>query len=101
VRPFNPISSASGTQAPSARAWQVSDHGGTRPLWARNDRELFYLTVDDRMIAVPISSGDDFEFGPPVELFAVPIYADLVGRTFDVSPDGQRFLVVMELTRTQ
>jgi hypothetical protein len=48
------------------------------------------------MMAVPISSGDDFASGPPIELFAAPIYADLVGRTFDVSPDGQRFLMVKE-----
>ena len=53
------------------------------------------------MMAVPISSGTASRLGPPIELFTAPIYADLVGRTFDVSPDGQRFLVVMELMRTQ
>jgi serine/threonine-protein kinase len=89
----------SGLAAPRPR--QVSDQGGTRPVWARSGRELFYLTVGNRMMAVPVSSGDDFKTDRPVELFAVPIYADLVGRTFDVSPDGRRFLAVMELMRTK
>jgi serine/threonine-protein kinase len=80
---------------------RVSSQGGTRPVWARNGRELFYLTVDNRMMAVPIASGERFEPGVPIELFTAPIYADLVGRTFDISPDGGRFLVVMELMRTQ
>jgi eukaryotic-like serine/threonine-protein kinase len=99
-----PQSPASSPQSPAPSPQppaKVSNHGGTRPVWARNGRELFYLTVEHQMMAVPISSGDDFASGPPIELFAAPIYADLVGRTFDVSPDGQRFLVVMELMRTQ
>lgn len=85
----------------SPEMWQVSRQGGTRPVWSRNGRELCYLTVEDRMMAVPISTGVRFESGAPVELFSAPIYADLVGRTFDLSPVDGRFLVVMELTRTQ
>jgi hypothetical protein len=52
-------------------------------------------------MAAPIFSSDDFQSGAPIELFAGSIYDDLVGRTFDVSPDGQRFLVVMELMGTK
>jgi eukaryotic-like serine/threonine-protein kinase len=101
VAPAAPERRSRQSPDPGASAWQVSDHGGTRPVWARNGRELFYLTVDNQMMTVPIAAGEDFASGPPIELFAAPIYADLVGRTFDVSPDGQRFLVVMGLMRTQ
>ncbi len=33
---------------------KISTGGGTRPAWARNGRELFYLKVDGTMVAVPI-----------------------------------------------
>jgi serine/threonine-protein kinase len=92
---------ATRTVSLSAQAWQVSSHGGTRPVWARNGRELFYLTADNRMMAAPIFSSDDFQSGAAIELFGGSIYDDLIGRTFDVSPDGRRFLVVMELMGTK
>jgi hypothetical protein len=92
---------ARGAPPLSPQVWQVSDHGGTRPVWARNGRELFYLTAENQLMAVPAFSGDDFKSGAPIELFAGSIYDDLVGRTYDVSPDGQHVLVIMELMRTQ
>jgi hypothetical protein len=92
---------ASGAFPLSPEVWQVSDHGGTRPVWARNGRELFYVTAENQLMVVPMSSGDDFKSGAPIELFAGSIYDDLVGRTYDISPDGQHVLVIMELMRTQ
>ena len=36
--------------------WQVSRDGGTFPVWSRNGRELFYVTLDGTMVAVPVET---------------------------------------------
>jgi serine/threonine-protein kinase len=77
--------------------WQVSTEGGTRPVWARNGTELFYLKIDGSMIAVPIESGTGrtgFAPGSPRALFKGQYVMVNAGRTYDVSADGQRFLMI-------
>jgi len=75
--------------------WQVSTGGGTRPLWARNGRELFYAT-DGALMAVTVqTTGAMFSAGNPTKLFDVaPYYFGNVGRSYDVSADGQQFLMI-------
>jgi serine/threonine protein kinase/Tol biopolymer transport system component len=84
--------------APS-RKWQVSTNGGTRPHWRGDGRELFYLGLDNRIYAVPVTLADTPTFGTPVALFPVQLTSNLFGATqFDginVTPDGQRFLVTL------
>jgi hypothetical protein len=75
----------------------VTTAGGTRPAWTRGGQELVYLTNDGDMMALAM---DGPAGGMPQRLFTADIYRDLVGRTFDVSPDGERFLVVTGLGRT-
>jgi hypothetical protein len=85
--------------------WQVSTGSvGSRPLWARNGRELFY--VDDaanRIMVVPVQSdGETFRLGTPVKVFDYRLVVNLpVTRSFDISPDGQRFLVIKDATNDQ
>jgi serine/threonine-protein kinase len=89
IRPFPQV---------DAGRWQVSAGGGTRPLWARNGRELFYLVEPGRLMAVPIQPGSTFAAGNPQVVFegqyGPPLQRN--GRTYDVSPDGQRFLMIKE-----
>ena len=75
---------------------KISTGGGTRPAWARNGRELFYLKVDGTMVAVPIhpDAGGRFSAGTPTSLFQGAYFAFRSGRTYDVSPDGSRFLMI-------
>jgi eukaryotic-like serine/threonine-protein kinase len=74
----------------------VSTGGGTRPLWARNGRELFYLGGPGRMISVPIEPGLTFAAGKP----KVASEGRYIGggrvRSYDVSPDG-RFLMIKDM----
>ena len=70
------------------RKWQISTEGGTEPVWNRNGRELFYRS-GDKMIAVDIVTQPGFSVGKPRVLFERQ-YAP----TSDVSPDGQRFLML-------
>ena len=76
--------------------WQVSTSGGTRPLWARSGKELLYLGPSGAMMSAPVESGSTFRAGNPTRLFAGRYFlAELQpGRTYDVSPDGQRFLMI-------
>ena len=39
--------------------WQVSTDGGTRPLWARNGQELFYLTPTGALMRVGVAARAD------------------------------------------
>ena len=71
--------------------FQISTNGGTRPVWSRDGKELFYIAADQKMMAVDVKSGPRFEHGPPKSLFG--IRSPTPGR-FDVSPDGNRFLIV-------
>ena len=49
---------------------QISSNGGVAPRWRGDGRELFYLALDGRMTAVPITTdGGSVQAGTPVALF--------------------------------
>ena len=77
--------------------WQVSTGGGTQPLWAPNSRELFFVDPEGRIVAVPVQAGPGFVAGNPKVIVDGP-FATIVpgfnGRMYDLSPDGQHFLMV-------
>jgi Tol biopolymer transport system component len=74
--------------------WQISTEGGTEPAWNRNGRELFYRN-GDKMMAVDIATLPSFSVGKPKILFEGRYdLAPFPSTNYDVSPDGQRFLMV-------
>jgi eukaryotic-like serine/threonine-protein kinase len=78
----------------SGGKWQISTEGGAEPVWNRNGRELFYRN-GDKMMAVDIATQPSFTAGKPRVLFEAH-YVPPPGTTpnYDVSPDGQRFLMI-------
>ena len=72
--------------------WPISTDGGTRPLWAKNVRELFYVAESGAVMAVPIETGSTWAAGAPVKLFDWPV-PTRSSRSYDVSKDG-RFLML-------
>ncbi len=80
------------------RRWLVSKGGGVEPMWSRTGTELFYRTGLEAsvMMAVPVNTEAGFEAGEPEELFSGTYISEGVGAhpTYDVSPDGQRFLMI-------
>jgi serine/threonine protein kinase/Tol biopolymer transport system component len=82
------------------RRWQVSSDGGSQPVWNPNGHEIFYR-IGDRMMAVAVTvAGDELRLAAPQQLFARP-YAYGAGITianYDVTRDGQRFLMVRDDT---
>jgi serine/threonine protein kinase/Tol biopolymer transport system component len=83
----------------NAGQWKISTAGGTRPLWAPNGQELFYVAPDGAMMAARVHSrGGTWGADTPVKLFSGPYAtgAPTSGRNYDVSADGTRFLMVKE-----
>jgi serine/threonine-protein kinase len=77
--------------------WQVSSGGGTRPVWASSGRELFYLDESQRLTVVPVEmSGSTFTAGNPVRVLDTSFANPFPARWYDVSQDGQRFLMVKD-----
>jgi len=71
--------------------------GGSEPRWRRDGKELFYLSADQNLMAVSISgTGGHLTTGVPSTLFHVDVPLGIgwvFGWNYDVSADGQRFLV--------
>jgi serine/threonine protein kinase/Tol biopolymer transport system component len=72
--------------------WQISTAGGREPRWRRDGKELFYLAGNTLMAAAVKADANRFAVGAVQRLFELrsPNNANEV---YDVSPDGQRFLV--------
>jgi len=84
--------------------WQVSSGGGQQPRWRGDGKELFYLSPDGKMMAVPVTLGNSVETGTPTTLFQAhprQQISSLDVFTYDVSRDGQRFLINTRVERTQ
>ena len=80
---------------PGAGKFQISRGGGTQARWRRDAKELFYLAPDGKLMVVDVKLGSRFEAGIPRVLFETR-YADsnLNNYRYDVSEDGQRFLIL-------
>jgi Tol biopolymer transport system component len=75
---------------------QVSTGGGAQPMWRRDGRELFYLALDNTLMAVRLGSDTPLDAGTPAPLFKVRIEESLfpaVRNHYAVTSDGQRFLI--------
>ena len=73
--------------------WQVSTGGGTWPRWRRDSKEIFYLSPDNKVMAAEVKgNGSGFEIGAVRALFETRPYRS-GGAAFDMSTDGQRFII--------
>jgi Tol biopolymer transport system component len=70
----------------------VSIGGGFDARWSRGGREIVYVAPDLRMMAVPVQTTPEVVLGKPTTLFAMTVKRWV---SYDVSPDGERFLVVI------
>jgi eukaryotic-like serine/threonine-protein kinase len=82
----------------SAGRWQISSEGGRQPMWSPDGRELYYRDFDGAMWALPVDLHPTFKPGAAVRLFSGQRYSGwgrlMGGRAYDLSPDGQRFLMI-------
>jgi Tol biopolymer transport system component len=81
---------------PNKGQWTITSAGGVEPRWRRKDgAELYYLSLEGKVMAVPITRGSTFVPGAPMELFAAPplgASARPSFRRYDVTAEGQRFI---------
>src|SRR5262249_35268475 len=78
---------------PNGRHWRVSADGGSQARWRRDGKEIFYLAPDRTLMAVSVSSSrNDFSANDYHPLFRAN-YPYGAYHAFDVTADGQRFLV--------
>ena len=96
VRPFPNVAEA---------RYQISHGGGRTPAWAPNGNTLFFINRASVM-AVTVQSTPTLNAGTPIKLFDAPsilldgrFIATGTNRTYDVSPDGQRLLMIKENAR--
>jgi serine/threonine-protein kinase len=90
VRPFPNV---------NAGHWQVSTSGGVQPLWARNGRELFYVTPTGDVMGVQVGAGPGWTTNAPAKVITANGYyfgGQGAAATYDVSPDGRRFLMIKQ-----
>ena len=81
--------------------WQISTDGGTEAAWNHNGREIFYRNRN-KMMAVDVTLQPSFSAGKPHMLFEgqyVPTPGTFAN--YDVSPDGQRFLMLKQAEQAQ
>jgi eukaryotic-like serine/threonine-protein kinase len=78
--------------------WQLSSGGGRQPLWSHDGRELFFRDFSGNVMSVPVAPGPGFTPGRPARVFDGGNYAgggaQGGGRTYDVTADGRRFLML-------
>lgn len=87
---------STGTPRVTGERHLVTRSGALALRWRRDGKELYYLAWDGRVSAIPAKLSPKPEFGPAMPLFTISAEAraaihSLLG--FDVSPDGQRFLI--------
>ncbi|MDX2207845.1 MAG: protein kinase [Gemmatimonadales bacterium] len=88
VRPF---------PATSTGRWQVSNGGGSSPVWSPDSRELFFIDIANRMVAAELNTTIRFEVVGLHPLFDVRNYTqDVFHQSFDVTADGQSFIFMRQ-----
>jgi Tol biopolymer transport system component len=75
----------------SGAAVRVSIAGGEFPVWRADGRELYYRAPDGAIMAVRVRPGPTMTLSPPGVALAAPPFSRMV-RSFDVTPDGDRFV---------
>jgi hypothetical protein len=86
---------------------QISNAGGTDPVWRRNGGELYYRQANKMMAVSVAPAGSDLRASAPKALFEGNYYEGTgascemggpAAANYDVTPDGQRFLMVRDNT---
>ena len=95
VVPFDPtrvLSTPPGQSVVIAGKWEVSPNGGALPRWRRDGKELFYIAHANEFVGVGFEAhADTPSIGETRLLFRKRTFPS--GATYDVSFDGQRFIV--------
>ncbi|MGB8438004.1 MAG: protein kinase [Candidatus Acidiferrales bacterium] len=83
--------------------WQISTSGGEEPAWRRDGKELFYLTPEDKLMAVEVHTvAGKFQAEIPKPLFQAQLVQGLNWRNrYVVSANGQQFLMLSPVRNSE
>ena len=74
--------------------WQVSTRGGNDPRWGAHGDEIDYISADQQMMAVPVTTTPTFDPGTPKALFGANVLFPGGQRAhYAVTADGQTFIL--------
>jgi Tol biopolymer transport system component len=82
---------------PNGNTFTVTADGGIYPAWRGDGRELYYLALDGKLMAVSVKEdGDKLVFGASIALFQSPLTAPSNPAASDYdTADGKRFLFIV------
>jgi len=83
--------------------YQISNDNGHHPIWMPDGGALSYRVGGNEQVVVSVSSAPSFTFGNPVRVMTegLPSQTSFGPRTYDITPDGQRFIVVVPASGPQ
>jgi Tol biopolymer transport system component len=87
VRPFPNV---------DAGKWQVSNNGGSDPVWSHSGKELFFINGANQLVSAAIVTAPSFSARSQTVLFTLPasVRPNPSQQLFDVSPDDKRFVMI-------
>ena len=88
---------------PDVKYLVSEEEGGGEPVWSPDGRELFYRS-GNRMMAVSVQTEPSFSVGKPRVLFEGSYVTTQFGpgrQYYDISPDGQQFVMIKEARQPQ
>jgi Tol biopolymer transport system component len=71
---------------------RVSNGDGYQPLWRKDGKELFYLTVDGKVMSVNVKGGARAKTDVPRVLFQGPARVEPKWGAYSVTGDGKKFI---------
>jgi Tol biopolymer transport system component len=78
---------------PTGAKYQISRGGGHHAMWSKDGKRLYYVKGSDQLMAVDVTADSTFHHGPPAPVNVSVAQPMNVSRTFDILPDGKRFIV--------
>jgi len=97
VRPFSPDANGAAASIEGAQ-WQVSYGGGQVPTWSKDGKELYYVTLDGKLMEVDVTTEPAFQAGAPKFLFQPPLHAAALSSGYTI--DGKRFVFLVPAEQT-
>lgn len=97
------VEAVPGTGADSTPKVRVSSAGGLNPAWSADGSELFFVSLDDHLMAVAVKPGAGrFEAAAPQQLFALGGTSTAISNTYwEPIGNGQRFVVLRSARPTE
>jgi Tol biopolymer transport system component len=71
---------------------RLSPGGASQTFWSRDGREIFYISGDEQLMSVVVSTEPELSIGKPQALFKIPRHWS----SFQSAPDGRSFFAVVE-----